>query len=122
MREPWSIPLSSICHPKPRYLPRRGHGCTTGSGPWHRVCVLQPPLSWWAPVGVDRMVGRLANKDNPCDPGRKEREVPSLWLGLLNWVWGASQKSWSHPYPRGKRTYPLEFKGPRDGKHLIAEY
>ena len=25
-----------------------------------------------------RMVGRLANKDNPCDPGRKEREVPSL--------------------------------------------
>lgn len=92
-----------------------------GVGPG-TVCVLQPPLSWWAPVGVDRMVGRLANKDNPCDPGRKETEVPSLWLGLLNWVWGASQKSWSHPYPRGKRTYPLEFKGPRDGKHLIAEY
>lgn len=112
VRAPWSSPLSSVCRPKPRYLPRRGHECTTGSGPWHHVCVLQPPLSWWAPVGWTEgwwvgpgsLAQVTADKDNPCDPGRKEREVPSLWLGLLNWVWGVSQKSWRNPYPRGKRT------------------
>lgn len=33
------------------------------------------------------------------DLSGKEKEVPSLWLGLLNRVRGVSQESWSHPCP-----------------------